>query len=740
MSNFADIPDSLKEIPQWLLWLKSKEVDPSSNKFKKFPRGLNFQFGMGNFPLVSFDEAYAHLKKYPSKYTGLGFHARDGIVAVDIDNCFDEEGFYNEMAKDIVDTLDTYTERSPSGNGLRLFLKSNNPPNVKTYENSIGLEIFSNSNFFTTVTGNVEHYMEVEERTEALDHIIEKYLKSKKEGQTSGTKLYKVEGKIYEGEGRDNNLTSTVGKFISTGTTDYEDLISMALAHTNNRHIPPLEDKDVERIVNSVLNKHIKNNQMDYALSKNTTELPAQKLFSLDDIGNGERLIHNYGKDIRYLPNLGKWIIWKDQRWEIDDTKYIFELARQTSKRIFMETHNETDVEKIKKISRHASKSCNNSSLKNMIEQASTMVGMPIDQNELDADKFLLNCNNGTINLNTGELMDFNRMDLITKLIPVDYKRKATCELWEGFLNLIFNNNQEVIKFIQRAVGYSLTASIKEQCIFICHGSGSNGKSTFMDTIQELLSDYARTSSIKTFLDKKDDSTSNDLARLAGCRFVSASEAEEGKRLNESFVKSATGGEKIMARFLHKEFFEFMPTFKIWLGTNHKPVIKGTDHGIWRRIMLIPFEIKIPEEKRDKDFPNKLKPELSGILNWAIEGALAWQREGLKPPAIVQAANNDYRAEMDILKTFMNECCEIKKDGLVSSSQLYRVYSKWCDENGEHAFSQMKFSLKMKERGIPNKRNEIGKHWVGIALSEEGRKINYGISSYKTKNEDSFPW
>lgn len=721
MDLYDNIPESLKSIPQWLLWTKSKKVDPTTGKFKKYPRGINFKFGMSNFELSTFEEAFSHYKKHPNEYSGLGFHCSNGIVGVDIDNCI-EDGWMTEIAKDIVDTLDTYTEKSPSGTGLRLFVKSDCPPLEKIYDNEIGLEIFSQSNFFMTVTGDVQHLEDVNERTEQLQQIIHRYLGHKKKDVE--TKNYKTTGTIFEGEGRDNNLTSVVGKYIQTGTTEFDDLFSMAKAHTDRRHSPPLSTRDVERIVKSVMKKYFKDKQSQEEAKQPVRPIISNALkFSLDDIGNGERLLHHEGQNIRYCPTIGKWLVWKYNKWAVDDVGAIYELARQTAKKIFLEAYEEQDSDMIKRIAKHGSKSCNNSAIKNMIEQASTMDGIPILQSELDANDFIVNCTTGIINLESGECLPSDRSYLITKEMPVAYDRRATSVLWEEFLERIFDGNKEMIRFIQKSVGYSLTGSNREQCIFICHGTGANGKSTFMDTVIEMMGDYAKNATMTTFLEKKNDSNTNDLARLAGCRFVGASEAEEGKKLSEALIKQLTGGEKISARFLHKEFFEFAPTFKLWMGTNHKPVIKGTDNGIWRRIMLIPFEVTIPEQERDKELPKKLKKEHSGILNWAIEGALLWQKEGLNPPLAVQAANNEYRSEMDVLRNFLNMCVVKCEKATLQSSTLYKTYTKWAEENGEFILSSTKFGLKVKEKGIDGSRSKAFAYWKNIALSDEGKRI-----------------
>jgi putative DNA primase/helicase len=273
--------------------------------------------------------------------------------------------------------------------------------------------------------------------------------------------------------------------------------------------------------------------------------------------------------------------------------------------------------------------------------------GYPVIPEHLDQDPWLFNVENGTIDLKTGELRPHERGALITKLAPVQYDREAECPTWWKFLMRIFNGNLALIEFLQKAVGYALTGSTREQCLFFLHGLGANGKSTLLEIIHTLLGDYAHRTSSETFLIKKSGGIPNDVAALRGARLVGAVEVESGRRLAEVLIKEMTGGDRISARFLHAEWFDFKPEFKIFLAANHKPVIRGTDHAIWRRIHLIPFNVQIPKPEQDRDLPEKLKAELPGILNWALEGCQMWQLYGLEPPAEVQAATQDYREEMD---------------------------------------------------------------------------------------------
>ncbi len=334
----------------------------------------------------------------------------------------------------------------------------------------------------------------------------------------------------------------------------------------------------------------------------------------------------------------------------------------------------------------------------------------------LDRNPWLLNVKNGTIDILSGEFREHKQEDMITKIANVDYDPAADCPMWKKFVREIMDYKADIIKFVQTAAGWSLSGDISEQTMFILYGTGANGKSTFLNTIMYLLGDYAIATPTETFMKKSGDNYSNDVARLRGTRFVTTTEVEQGRRLSEPLIKKITGNDEMTARFLYGEFFNFMPTFKIFMATNHKPVIKGTDHGIWRRIKLIPFTERIPEEKQDKHLELKLREEASGILNWLLEGMANWKQERLKTPKAVLFATDEYRGEMDVIGNFIKEKCGQKKEMTIAIKKLYKAYSDWCEENNEHAVSDRFFTLRLKEMGFEQGRTSAERFWVGIGL------------------------
>jgi len=328
--------------------------------------------------------------------------------------------------------------------------------------------------------------------------------------------------------------------------------------------------------------------------------------FHSTDWGNAKRLVERFGSDFHYEPTSKKWFVWDDGRWVVDQTGDVCRLAKETVKLIYAEAANASSKEERKALVDHANRSEAAARIGAMIQLASTEPGIPVLPDQLDLDPLLLNVLNGTLDLGTGELREHRREDLITKLAPVEYDSTARCPKFMSFLAQITGEDEELRNFLQRAIGYGLTGDTSEQVMFVAYGTGANGKSTLLNVIQDLLGDYALQTPTDTFVRKRDRSATNDLARLRGARFVVATEVNEDGKLDEVLVKQVTGGDKISARFLYQEFFDFRPECKIFLVTNYKPYITGSDQGIWRRIILIPFEVMIPEDERAAWTPDDL--------------------------------------------------------------------------------------------------------------------------------------
>lgn len=435
------------------------------------------------------------------------------------------------------------------------------------------------------------------------------------------------------------------------------------------------------------------------------------------DATNAQRLIREHGQNIRYNAAWKKWLIWNGSQWVVDEGEaLIHEKGLETVRNIYDEVLKTDDYRERIEIEKYAMLSESMRRREAFVRAASVVKSLHVTAEDLDANPWLLNVKNGTIDVFSGQFREHGQSDMITKTANVKYEPAADCPLWKQFIREIMDYKGPVISFLQTAAGWALTGDISEQTMFILFGSGANGKSTFLNTIMYVLGDYSIATPTETFMRKNGDQYTNDIARLRGTRFVTTTEAEMGRRLSEPLIKKITGNDQMTARFLYGEFFNFTPTFKIFMATNHKPVIKGTDYGIWRRIKLIPFTTRIPEEKQDKRLEDKLRQEASGILNWLLEGTDRWKREGLIAPEEILNATDEYRGEMDVVGNFLKECCIQKPDISIRIRELFKAYQDWCDDNNEHAVSERFFGLHLKEMGFEQGRSADARHWLGLGL------------------------
>ena len=425
---------------------------------------------------------------------------------------------------------------------------------------------------------------------------------------------------------------------------------------------------------------------------------------------------HRAAGDLRYCEEAGKWFAWDGKRW-LPDRVRAEHLAHETAFAIAKTIDDIPDLELHKKRLAFAI-ACNRSrGIEAMMRLAEPIEGINVSTEAFDADQWIANAASGTIDLRTGKLHPHDRTQLLTKLVPIEYDPNAMCDRWLRFLDEIFGGDAETIDYVQRAAGYSLTGCTREQCFFVLHGSGRNGKSTLLGILSRLFGEYGLSTAPETFLDRKTGASTNDLARLRGARFVSSIETKEGGRLAESFVKAVTGNDRISARFLFHEFFDFEPTFKLWLGTNHKPIIRDTGEAIWRRVRLIPFDQHFEGERDDKELLQKLEAELPGILAWALHGCLEWQRRGLGVSSAVRDATLTYRVDSDVIGAFLDDKCDVEPQASATAAELYGAYKTWCAENGERETTQKIFGGRLTDRGYHSYRLVSGRTgWRGIGI------------------------
>ncbi len=437
--------------------------------------------------------------------------------------------------------------------------------------------------------------------------------------------------------------------------------------------------------------------------------------FNNTDLGNARRFVAWEGGALRYCHPWRRWLAYDGQRWKVDDRGEVVKRAKTIPAKIYREASEAADEQTRKALGKHAAATEHARSIGAMIKLSEPEV--PVVPDELDPDPWKLGVLNGTIDLRTGKLGTHSRGDLITKMAPVEYDPHATAPNWREVLERVLPSD-EVRAFFKRLCGYALAGVVSEHILPILYGTGANGKSTVMNALLEVWGDYGIQAAPDLLIAKR-GAHPTELADLFGMRLVASVETEDGRRFAESLVKQLTGGDKVRARRMREDFWQFTPTHTVFLATNHRPEVRGTDLGIWRRIHLIPFTETIPPDEQDTALPEKLRGELSGILAWCVEGCLEWQLDGLQAPDEVLAATKEYREEMDVLGAFLEECCEVGPEKNVAASELYQAYGLWCTDNGEQQETQRKFGRRLTERGVFSryKGGSTGGHrWRGLDL------------------------
>ncbi len=515
-----------------------------------------------------------------------------------------------------------------------------------------------------------------------------------------------------------NKSAFALGQFVAAGVlseSEIERELSRAAMHVG------LESEEIRATITSGLESG----------SRHPREIPERnekadrRIFQrvdceeLTEGGNAARLERIHGDDLRYNHTHKKWYLWDNGRWKIDANGGAMRLAGDVVGELYRAAGSADGKDARDDLASFAKATDTRKGLSNMLALAANRLRFALTADDFDGYAWILGAENVTIDLKTRNPREPRREDLITKVIGARYDEAAKCPLWLKFLDRIFPDD-ELRKYIKRAVGYCLTGSMGEQVFFFCYGQGANGKSVFLAVLEKLLGEYAIHGDFGTFLVQRNEKVRNDLAALAGARVITAIEAEEGGRLSMQVIKSWTGGDPVTARFLFGENFTFRPQGKLWLAANNKPAIPERNYAAWRRVRLIPFIATIPEAERVKEYEKTLYSELPGILNWVLEGLQEYSECGLDAPRAVLDATNEYRRENDSIEQFVFECCEMGKLKVCKNTELYGAYKNFCEMSGLKALSQHKFSpeLNVKE-GISSTRSKHGMTWTGIALKSE---------------------
>jgi len=433
------------------------------------------------------------------------------------------------------------------------------------------------------------------------------------------------------------------------------------------------------------------------------------------DLGATELFVERHGHRLKYVRQARAFYVPSGRRWVADGGDRVLHFASQVSKMLYGLANSERDQERRETLAKFGLRFESRKLLENVIALAKGLPGIAVDASDFDADPFVLNTVDGVLDLRTGELRNARDDEFFAKLTGARYDPDAKCPRWLQFLDEIFCGNAELVDFVHRLAGLSICGSQAEQIVPVCYGLGANGKSVFLGALSHALGDYAIATNADTFMRDRKTAT-NDLARLSGARFVTAVEVEDGKTFSEALIKSISGDDRITARFLFKEFFEFVPQFKVWFAVNHRPVVRGNDHGIWRRLRLIPFEARFDGRTRDNNLAQRLREEAPGILAWAVRGCLAWQADGLPTPDAVRIATETYRSDMDSLRPFLDDCCDVATDESVTSADLYRTYKSWAESNGERPATSQALGRRLTDRGFRNERTKRARLWRGLKL------------------------
>ncbi len=743
------IPKELKQLPNWVCWRSVPDSQAHSGIKKEPINPLTGGFAKSNdaSTWTDFDTAVTAAERY----SGVGFmFGGSGYFGVDIDDREEElkqflDGGEGGIFDEFINTLQSYTELSQSKRGVHIICKGKLPSGGRN-SRLHRLEMYDAGRFFI-MTGNCcTQYAEIRECTESIKPLHAKYFGGGHEpapkprpaaASLSVSEILRTAAAARNGAQFTALFNGDMTGYSSHSEADlaFCNLLAFWCGRDADkmdavfRQSGLMRDKWDRKQSGSTygaitLEKAIAGCQEVFSPKSGGYSLTIGdggdvKTYTFDDMGNAERFVDLFGECIRYCYTEKKWYYYDDRKWCMDTvgaTERMADRAVQAMNaelKYYAMTDQSEGTEMEKLFQKHIKQSRSNKSKKAMLAEVQHHV--PILPSQMDRYKMALNTPGGIINLKSGSVGAHKPELYLTKITAVDLAETADCPRWLAFLNDIFGGDKDLIRYIQKAVGYSLTGSTAEQCAFFLYGTGRNGKSTFLDVIRDVFGDYAANIQPETIMVKNNSGSAinSDIARLKGARLVTSVEPNEGVRINEGLLKQLTGDDTVTARKLYSEEFEFKPEFKLWMATNHKPIIRGTDTGIWRRVHMIPFNTIIPEEKVDKNLAHKLRAEMTAIFRWCVDGCALWQQEGLKMPLAVLNSVREYRREMDVISAFLEDCCQ--NTGSVAAKTLYAAYAQWAEDNNEYRMSNTKFGVELAKRCEKVKARE-GWYYTNLSL------------------------
>lgn len=658
-SKLSKIPQELKDRKQWIVWKHADAVFGVKPKKVPFTVGFKRRASSTDPSAWSTFEEVADTEMTSDQ--GIGYVFNGEYIGIDID--YKDTGVPTEWHKKIVSGLASYTEMSPSGKGVHIFVKGNLAG--RSGLNTPQVEIYDKGRYFTFTGKAHSKFASIRDCAEMVHRLYDNVRRSQEGNGGVSSSAPQVVQKVYTG-GRSSFLAQRIGGLRRQGLPSNS--ILGVLRELNVTHCnPPLPDAELQATV----------------LKSATKWRSEEDKFRYTDDGNAQRMHHRFHDVLKYCRQWKKWLFWDTLKWSVDADYVERSLLGEVMKDMYQEAVQATleeDDTKRKALLKWL-RTCDGQRRRMETLKAAEQY-FAVKAEVFDNQPMLLNCGNGSIELETGKVRPARKDDLLTWNIATEYDPEAKCPTWDAFIEKVLPD-EDVQAFVQDAVGYSLSGSVSEQCLFFLHGEGANGKSTFVEVLLALMGEYGQKASHKILFAGRAGGATPEVAGLKGKRFVAVQEVEQSKRMAAARLKDITGGDTITARHLYQEPITFQGTHKIWMCGNHKPTMVETDIGSWRRMRLIPFEVHIPIHAQDPQLKEKLLLELPGILAWAVRGSQRWVAGGLQPPAAVVEATEQYRSEEDIFATFADEALERHPGSRLSLDEMSAIWRTWCPSHRE---------------------------------------------------------